>query len=102
MIKTAHAVIDKGIRSLKSLFQSSFPVTYNAVNTKHRLLQMSLVTLLLKINEVPKIYVMELIPGVDYEKFVNIFESSTSTTSTQTLSKSELQNLIILAQEGTC
>ena len=84
MINAVHAVIDKGICFLRSLFQSSFPgVTYNAVNAKHRLLQMPLVTLLLKINkEVPKLYVMALIPGVDYEKIVVIFESSTSTTST--------------------
>lgn len=41
---------------------------------------------------------MELIPGVDYEKLVNIFESATSTTSSQTISKSELQNLLTLAQ----
>lgn len=43
MINAAHAVIDNGICSLKSLFESSFPgATYNAGNAKRRLLQMPL------------------------------------------------------------
>ena len=67
MINAAQAIIDNGICSLKSLFESSFPgVTYNAGNAKRRLLQMPLAALLLKINkESPKVYVMELIPGAD-------------------------------------
>ena len=67
MINAAQAIINNGICSLKSLFESSFPgVTYNAGNAKRRLLQMPLAALLLKINkESPKVYVMELIPGAD-------------------------------------
>ena len=100
MINAAQAIIDNGICSLKLLFESSFlGVTYNAGNAKRRLLQMLLAALLPKINkESPKVYVMELIPRVDYEKLVNIFESATKATSSQALSKSELQNFLTLAQ----
>ena len=75
MINAAQAIIDNGICSLKSLFESSFPsVTYNAGNTKRRLLQMPLAALLLKINkESPKVYVMELIPRADLCKICEHF-----------------------------
>ena len=100
MIKAANIVMEKGITPLKSLFQSCFPgVTYHTPNAKRRLLQMPLAALLIKINKDPKVYVMELNPGVDYEKLIDICESSNSSaTSSKTFSKIDLQNLLSLAQ----
>ena len=51
MINAIHTVIENGICSLKSLFQSTYPgVTYNAVSAKHRWWKMSLAAHL-KINK---------------------------------------------------
>ena len=99
MVNIAQAVISEGMCSLKSLFQNDFPgVSYKAANAKRRILQMPLVTLLLKMKKGNvNIYVMEFIHGVDYEKLADIFEYN-ATTSSKTLSKIELRNLLSLAK----
>ena len=52
----------------------------------------------MKINhENPKLFMIEQIPGVDYEKLIDICEMPNSTTSSS-WSKAQLQNLLTLAQ----
>ena len=91
MIKAANIVLESGITLLKPLFETCFPhVTCQTTNAKRRLLQIPLAALLMKIdNNNPKLFV---IPGMDYEKLINICElpNSTATTSS-TWSKVQLQ-----------
>ena len=84
MVNIVQAAISEGMCSLKSLFQNNFPgVLYKVANAKRRILQMPLVTLLLKMKKgKANIYVMELIHGVDYyEKLADVFESNAITSS---------------------
>jgi len=99
MINVAQTIMSEGMCSLQSLFQQNFlGISYTTVNAKRRILQMPLITLLLKLKKgKANIYVMELIHGIDYEKLEDNFESNTTTTS-EPLSTMEVRNLLMFAR----
>ena len=102
IIKAGQMVQSKGIVPLVEVFKSSFQsVTYHSLNAKRRLLQMPLVALRIcnAKNGMGELYLMEKIPGVDYEHLAGF---STQTNARVTfkpgMTKHELKQLFTLTQ----
>ena len=97
MIKAANMVLKAGICSLRSVFRSIFPsVTYHTLNAKRKLLQMPLAAILIG----AEVNITELVQGIDYLK-VSHFLGALATkreTNTPSLSKTDLNSLLLLAQ----
>ena len=101
MIHAAKLVIEEGIVTLKHVFTSTFPsVTYHANNAKRHLLQMPLVAIRLQSSkEDPgKLYLMEKVDGLDYEKLVKFLNSQMTQSSKQGILKDDLRKLMLIAQ----
>ena len=83
------------------LFTTIFPSVTYANNAKRRLLQMPLVALRLQCsNDSAKLYLMEKVDSLDYEKVLKFLKSQILITkySRCGMSKDELQQLLLIAQ----
>ena len=101
MVKAARCVLTSGVCSLQSVFTKVFPsVTYHTLNAKRRLLQMPLVAIQVwnRNTKKPEVQLIELVQGVNYLKVFHLLNGLCTKSPQPSLSKSELNQLLLLAQ----
>ena len=98
MLSVAQKIEQNGWEKLGESFKNAFPnVSYTPHHARRRLLQMPLVCV--RVDYKPGVYeyfLLESIPGVNYQHFIHLFQAFTQHTppQTTTLSKQELKSLL--------
>ena len=98
ILSVARKIEQNGWEKLGEAFKNAFPnVSYTPHHARRRLLQMPLVCA--RVDYKPGVYecfLLESVPGVNYQHFVHLFQAFTQHTPQQTtaLSKQELKSLL--------
>jgi hypothetical protein len=109
MLSVAQRIKHNGWEKLGEAFKNAFPnVSYTPHYARRRLLQMPLVCIRVDYKPgVHECFLLESLPGVNYQHFIHLFQAVTQHTPQQTtaLSKQELKSLLSVCKsdrERTC